>query len=85
MTFESYEIILNPNSISILQNDPQAKNIIEVHVIEDDFNLQMELILIADIQSMVDIKPMQAISIPSNPTERCSCGAAAIGDVGVIQ
>lgn len=55
------------------------------HIIEDDFNLQMEIFLIADIQSLGDIKPTRAISIPSNPTERCSCDAAATGDVGVIQ
>lgn len=55
------------------------------NVTEDDFNLQMELFLIADIQSLADIKPTQANSIPSNPTEHCSCDAAAIGDVGVIQ
>lgn len=55
------------------------------HVIEDDFNLQMEIFLIADVQSLADIKPTWAISIPSNPTEHYSCDAAAIGDVGVIQ
>lgn len=54
-------------------------------VIEDDFNLQMEIFLIVDVESLADIKPIEAISIPSNPTERCSCDAAAIGDVGVIQ
>lgn len=55
------------------------------HVIEDDFNLQLEIFLIAEVPSLGDIKPTQAISIPSNPTERCSRIAAAIGDVGVIQ
>lgn len=55
------------------------------HVTEDDFNLQLEIFLIADIQRLGDIKPTRTLSIPSNPADRCSCDAAAIGDVGVIQ
>ena len=44
-------------------------------VIGDEHNLQLEIFLIADILGLGDIKPTQAISIPSNPTECCSCDA----------
>lgn len=32
------------------------------HVIEDDFNLQLEIFLIADIQRLGDIKPTRTLS-----------------------
>lgn len=81
MTLKSHDIMLNSRSISVLQNNPQAVH----HVIENDFNLQVKIFQIADVQRQADVKPTQAISIPSNPTECCSCDAGAIGDVRVIQ
>ena len=44
-------------------------------VIGDECNHQMEIFLIADISGLGDINPTQAASIPSNPTECCSCDA----------
>lgn len=40
-------------------------------VIRDEYNLQLEIFLIAEILGLGDINPTQAISIPSNPTECC--------------
>lgn len=49
----------------------------------EEYNFKLGIFLIADILGLCDIKPTQAISIPSNPKE-CSSDAVAIGDVGVI-